>query len=552
MSINALSNIDDNDVLEVAQKFLNDHIDQHLSGDYEFLYIDLTAQANTRRRLNVKMSTACSAVAVFNSISVPEATVLDEIVLTAFRDSKKAFLDLLRNSGNNLSQVVNVGAQDMKKNPVLKSKHTIIIVIACVTLAAIGMSFLIQRRLKHNSDKRVKTYGQQYTAQMNHEDLIEAEFLEPQPLQISDDDQALERNMIRSQYEKVVMKRANEHLRQKDSISEPRSKTVSFGTDVHYGTNGIIAAEDEDDEEATISSIRFSTSAESSVSSLGGLNPISEYDEIAPDDEETGSPASPRQKKTAALPNPDDHIAHTPCAWRPSPITITAREVERPVASPSPVGTSLLSPQCGASLCADNNFQAASSEDIDEIETLTSPFAAAAASHVEIETEDIDETDETETLTSPFAAAAAFLVEIETSPPKAFLLKRNKKFALFKKRMASPQPNNVGSPYKKSVLVSPRNTTVRDEEQTEFEVMPVSEDNSGTTYTTFKTENKQSELTRQSELASPTDSPKQPDLENRNTEQDAINEAEREADRDGDTTPQGENSYFTSIFTRRY
>jgi hypothetical protein len=281
VSVNELPNVVDQEVADVAGVFLTGYLNEKLPSQQRFLFVELKPEEKSRgRRLNVKRSTACSGIAVFNSKEIPIASTIDEHILNAFSNpkSKRDFLNLLKDSGTSLSLVSNVGA-DLQNEPVLSvMQQTIIIVLAAVAVVAIGLSFFIQHRLKRGSEKRIKEYGLHYAAQVNEEDM-KIDYLEPQPLGISDDDRAIERNLIRSQHERTVMIKANAKLKNRfTAVPTSRAKSIRFEDHLQYDGNGVVDELNlkDEDEEATISSIQFSNSMESSLSSLGGLNSVAE------------------------------------------------------------------------------------------------------------------------------------------------------------------------------------------------------------------------------------------------------------------------------------
>ena len=323
----------DKQVAEVAGQFLTSYLNDELPSRHKFLYVELKPddERRDRRRLNVKKTTACSGIAVFNSKDIPDTSVVDDLILEAFSNPKlkRLFLNLLKNSGTSLSQVLNVGADDMTRKPVLTPmQQTIIITIASVALAAIAFSFYIQHRLKRGSEKRVKDYGLHYAAHTNEEEM-EIDFLEPQPLGISDDDRAIERNLIRSQHERTIMRKANAKLKDSSAAISHRKASVRFSETVQYDPTGIV----DEDEEATISSIIFSNSLDTSISSLGGLNPIAR--EVERKLFKNQAPLTP----VAELDRQKNH---------PASITIEGGAQETPSVT-SPLETGPLSPESACS-----------------------------------------------------------------------------------------------------------------------------------------------------------------------------------------------------------
>jgi hypothetical protein len=283
ISVITENSVDENLVFEAAETFLNTFLKQNLEEDNViFSHVELTMEKKRRRRLNVQLSILCKGFAVFKSKSVPDTDVLQNLIVEdAFTLSREDFLDQLESSGVELSQSMKSDGNG-KDDKALSTAHlTLILAIGGAAVAAIAVSLYVQSHHKRGSEKKVQAYGQQYQAKAK-EFNFDIDFLEPQPLEISDDDKAIERNMVRSEYERTVIRKANESLQLRIGEELPGrvSKAVRFGTNIAYGSNGSIEDESKRyDEEATISSIHFSSSLESNISSLGGLNPIPEYDE---------------------------------------------------------------------------------------------------------------------------------------------------------------------------------------------------------------------------------------------------------------------------------
>jgi len=232
----------------------------------------LKPETNSRgRRLNVKKTTTCSGIAVFNSKEIPIASTIDEHILNAFAnpESKRDFLDLLKNSGTSLSQVLNVGANDLSRKTISTTMPiiiVIIIVITAVAIVAIALSLFVQHRLQRGSEKKVKEHGLNYAIEEN----MKFEFLEPEPMGISDDDHAIERNLIRSRYERTIMEKANTKLKESfTGVMTSQIRSIRFDEEIVDISNW-----KDEDEEATVSSIQFANSMELGISSLRGLKSI--------------------------------------------------------------------------------------------------------------------------------------------------------------------------------------------------------------------------------------------------------------------------------------
>ncbi len=187
--------------------------------------------SNLRRRLNVKSSTACVGVAHFGARDIPDTDELDEYVIQAFKDEKKDFLVLLQNSNSpNLAQAINAGA---KRSSFPKAgsfergvtARTIVLVVCGVTIGAVALSLFAQQMIKRGMEKRINTHAFKYAKQIADENEVA---IAPMPLVISDDENAVERSMIRLQHEREVMRRANERLQRSHRREARRSRKVGF------------------------------------------------------------------------------------------------------------------------------------------------------------------------------------------------------------------------------------------------------------------------------------------------------------------------------------
>lgn len=169
-------------------------------------------------------------LATFGSVIIPSREMLDRQVLDAFKNDKKRFISLLQDSGD---AVINAGAQVIPKagggSP--KITKTVIIIIVGGAVLGISMSFFVQQMIKRGLEKRVNTHAFKYEKQLgnDHDDLEMSTGFEPKPLIISDDEDLVERNMIRLQHEKEIMRRANERLRNCGTQDSTRIKKVKFG-----------------------------------------------------------------------------------------------------------------------------------------------------------------------------------------------------------------------------------------------------------------------------------------------------------------------------------
>lgn len=275
--------LDESHVVNVAEDYLNVFLKDKFREDIFFLSVELTAEETTRRRLNVETSILCSGIAVFGSKSVPSPRYLEELVEEAFKNSNREFLGQLEDNGIELSPLMNSNPSPQADKGLTKMHLTIIVAIVGAATVVIVVSLYIQRHHQRSSEKKVQALGQHYQFQSQVKEYnLDIDYLEPQPLEISDDDRAIERNMVRSEYERTVIRKANEKLRHTlgQRATNREQKTVRFGSNIAYGSNGTIVSENQKyDEEGTISSIHFSSSLESNVSSLGGLNPIPENED---------------------------------------------------------------------------------------------------------------------------------------------------------------------------------------------------------------------------------------------------------------------------------
>jgi len=268
------SDLDQEKIVSIAENFLNDYMKEKLPKKHNFLELQLQKRSNGRRRLGEKSSIACDGMATFGSVSVPSRVELDKRVFDAFRDDKKRFISLLQNGGDS---VINAGAQVIPKagNGSATITKTVIIIIVAGAIIGIAVSFFVQQMIKRGMEKRVNTHAFKYEKQLgngnDNDDIEMSTGFEPKPLIISDDEDLVERNLIRLQHEKEIMRRANERLQNSGSQDSSRIKRVKFGA---LDLDSIIQASSSSEDDATITSIQFSSSGESTVSSLGGLNQL--------------------------------------------------------------------------------------------------------------------------------------------------------------------------------------------------------------------------------------------------------------------------------------
>ncbi len=231
ISQDGISDVDGDLIVEIGEQFLTNYLSSELPSEYKFKGLELDKVSNLRRRLNVKSSTACVGVAHFSARNLPDTDELDEYVMQAFEDHKKDFLTLLQNSNSPiLAQATNAGA---KKSSIPKAgsfergvtARTIVLVVCGVTVGAVALSLFAQQMIKRGMEKRINTHAFKYAKQIA--DDTEMGFV-PMPLVISDDEDAVERSMIRLQHEREVMRRANERLQRSHSRETRRSKKVGF------------------------------------------------------------------------------------------------------------------------------------------------------------------------------------------------------------------------------------------------------------------------------------------------------------------------------------
>jgi hypothetical protein len=165
--------------------------------------------------------------------------MINDHVANAF-DSDSAFFERLKQSDNaGLNSLLGVRAnQQPTVNTGFSSVHMIII-ITCISLVVIGVaaSYVWKRTQENNVRKRLlraAEHTHQYRGQPQLDDECFKD-IEPEPIQISDDNKALERMVMRARHDRGVMNRANEILQQNaearyDIPYEDSLKEVKFAS----------------------------------------------------------------------------------------------------------------------------------------------------------------------------------------------------------------------------------------------------------------------------------------------------------------------------------
>jgi hypothetical protein len=281
VSIDDLSNVLDKDIAHVAGLFLTDYFRSKLPPEsgFQIATIWIETKANGRK-LEVEKYLTCSGEAYFNSETLPTTSALDSMVLTAFSDTKSnnEFLTLLMDSSNNFNQVIKVEARGVSNDKVGMSSMLKIILlvigIVCVSLVVLFIHVQAKRGQKAR-DLRLTTH---FNEAMSSED-----YLEPQPLRISNDHKALQRSLVRARFERGIIKDANAKLQADKSSLTPKSNIIKFGPTTEIGDASNI------DEERGCLSIMCADSNDTSLSSLWGENATLEGNSSMDTESESGS-----------------------------------------------------------------------------------------------------------------------------------------------------------------------------------------------------------------------------------------------------------------------
>ena len=230
--------IDPNDVIDVAQSFLNERLKESLPKYLKYRGVDITLATSKGRRLQTVTTIFCTGEVRFNLFASPDIEMINKHVIDAFSESKSIFFDSLKKS-EKAGLMSLLGVKTNENNRVQNGFNTmhLTIIIACISIVVIGVaaSYVWKRNQENNVRKRLlraAEFTRQYKGQPQLDDDCFRD-ITPEPIQISDDNKALERTVMRARHDRGVMNRANELLLQQSDLLQtydPTNREVRFAS----------------------------------------------------------------------------------------------------------------------------------------------------------------------------------------------------------------------------------------------------------------------------------------------------------------------------------
>lgn len=232
--------IDSNDVINVAESFLDKYFKKNLPHYLKYRGVELSLDKSKGRRLQTVTAIALNGEARFNLFSSPDLKMINKHVMDAFSGSRETFFDELKKSESaGLQSLLNVKTNgNSKAHNAFNTMH-LTIIMGCVATVIIGVaaSYVWKRNQENNVRKRLlraAEYTREYKGQPQLDDDCFRD-ITPEPIQISDDNQALERMVMRARHDRGVMNRANELLLQQSDMYQtyhPSNREVSFAPQI--------------------------------------------------------------------------------------------------------------------------------------------------------------------------------------------------------------------------------------------------------------------------------------------------------------------------------
>ncbi len=178
--------------------------------------VDLNIVGSDRRQLQTITTIPCTGKVRFNLFASPDRNKVNDLVKNAFMDSKTVFFESLKGSESaGLQSLLDVKTNDTSVANGFSMLHVSLIVISIsIVIVGVASSYLWKRTQENNVRKRLlraAEYTRQYKGQPQLDDDCFRD-IEPEPIQISDDNKALERMVMRARHDRGVMNRANELL----------------------------------------------------------------------------------------------------------------------------------------------------------------------------------------------------------------------------------------------------------------------------------------------------------------------------------------------------
>lgn len=230
--------IDPSDVIDVARSFLDEYLKNSLPNYLKYRGVDLTQATSKGRRLQTVTTIFCTGEVRFNLFASPDGEMINKYVNDAFSESKSTFFASLKKSERvGLDSLL--GVKTNENNKVQNGFNTVhlTIIIGCVSIVVIGVaaSYVWKRNQENNVRKRLlraAEFTRQYKGQPQLDDDCFRD-ITPEPIQISDDNKALERMVMRARHDRGVMNRANELLLQQSDLPQtydPTNREVRFAS----------------------------------------------------------------------------------------------------------------------------------------------------------------------------------------------------------------------------------------------------------------------------------------------------------------------------------
>ncbi len=220
--------IDSSVVVDVAETFLDDYLTKSLAKALKYRGIELDLARSKGRRLQKVTTIFCTGEARFNLFESPKSEDIDKHVKEAFSKHKSTFLNMLKQTETaGLQSVLDLKTvqkgHDNKVHNSFNIMHLTVIIV-CISIVFIGVaaSYIWKKNQENNVRKRllrVAEYTRQYKGQPQLDDDCFRD-ITPEPIEISDDNKALERMVMRARHDRAVMNRANELLLQQSDLSQ--------------------------------------------------------------------------------------------------------------------------------------------------------------------------------------------------------------------------------------------------------------------------------------------------------------------------------------------
>jgi hypothetical protein len=220
------------EVVEIASVFLDEYFKENLPSYLRYRGVDLYLDTTDRRQLQMVSTIPCIGEVHFNLFASPDSIMINEHVMDAFKSFKEVFFESLKSSNvSNIQSLLDVNTKDNRVFTEFTSMHvTVIVVSLCLVAIGVAVSYVWKRSQENNIKKRLLRAAEhrQNKGQPQLDDNCFRD-LEPQPIQISDDNESLERMVLRSRHDRGVMNRANEMLLERSSfIGNERKREVHF------------------------------------------------------------------------------------------------------------------------------------------------------------------------------------------------------------------------------------------------------------------------------------------------------------------------------------